>query len=235
VASGFPDRVPAWYTGPSGEHVHDVGPTAERPDREPAADDLAERREVGGDAVVALGPGRAQPQTGDDLVEHEQGADAVALGAEPREEPLDRRHQAHVGRDRFDDDAGDVVPQLGHDVVGGHDGVLDRVRGDPGRAGQPQHGDAAAALDEQRVGVPVVVAGELHHLGLARVAAGDADGGHRGLGAAADEAHLVDARDALDHGLGEQDLALGGCAVGRAVSGGLPHGIDHPPDGRGRG
>ena len=45
MASGFPDSVPAWYTGPSGrEHVHDVGPTAEGADGQAAADDLAEAR-----------------------------------------------------------------------------------------------------------------------------------------------------------------------------------------------
>ena len=55
MASGFPESVPAWYTGPMrSEHVHDVGPPAEGTDREPAADHLAEARQVGRDAVVLL-------------------------------------------------------------------------------------------------------------------------------------------------------------------------------------
>ena len=48
VASGFPDSVPAWYTGAErGEVVHEVGPAAEGADVEPAADDLAEAGQVG--------------------------------------------------------------------------------------------------------------------------------------------------------------------------------------------
>ena len=87
VASGFPDRVPAWYTGPSGrEVVHHVGPPTERADVEAAADHLAEAGEVGRDAEQALRAAPAHPEAGDHLVEDQQRTDPVALGPQPGEE-----------------------------------------------------------------------------------------------------------------------------------------------------
>ena len=110
VASGFPDSVPAWYTGPSGARCDiDVARPAERADRQAAADDLAEAPQVGGDARPLGGATEAEPEAGDDLVEEQQRADAVALGAQAGQEPVGRRDQAHVGGDRLDDDHGRVV------------------------------------------------------------------------------------------------------------------------------
>ena len=59
-----------------GESVHDLGATAERREREPSADDLAERDEVG-HVVFPLEPppsAGADPEAGQHLVEDEQGA-----------------------------------------------------------------------------------------------------------------------------------------------------------------
>ena len=147
----------------------------------------------------------------------------------PSRKPVLGRHQAHVGGDRLDDHARRVGVELGHLVVGRDDRVGDRGVGDAGRAGEAEGGQAAARLGEQQVAVAVVVAGELHDLAPAGVAAGDADGRHRGLGARGHQPDQLDRRHALADRLGEQDLPLGRCAVGGAVDGRALHGLD---DGR---
>ena len=76
----------------------------------------------------------ADPEAGDHLVEDQERADAVALGPEAGEEPVGRRDEAHVGGDRFDDDARRRsrrarAPVVGRDRRVGHGG-----RGHAGRA-----------------------------------------------------------------------------------------------------
>ena len=73
-AGGHRQRVPreraGLVDGPDGrDEVHEVGPAAVGADRHPAADDLAEDRQVGADAVAALGAAGADPEPGDHLVE----------------------------------------------------------------------------------------------------------------------------------------------------------------------
>ena len=97
--------------------LHQVGAAADRADRQAAADDLAEAGEVGRHVVLRLGAARPDPEAGDHLVEDQQGADAIALGAQAGEEPGRRGDHAHVGRDRLDDDRGDLIVEHGHDVV----------------------------------------------------------------------------------------------------------------------
>ena len=53
---------------------HELSRAAVRADRQPAADDLAEAREVGADAVERLGPAVRHAETRDDLVEDQDGA-----------------------------------------------------------------------------------------------------------------------------------------------------------------
>ena len=110
MASGFPESVPAWYTGPSGASSSmSVGGAADRGEREPAADDLAEDREVGRDAEVALRAGRADAEAGDHLVEDEERAvRACTGGAGRRGSRRVGRDEAHVGGDRLDEHRGEV-------------------------------------------------------------------------------------------------------------------------------
>jgi hypothetical protein len=54
----------------------------------------------------------SDPEAGDDLVEDEQGADAVALGPRPSRNPAPG-DQAHVGGDRFEDDRATVSSSSG--------------------------------------------------------------------------------------------------------------------------
>ncbi len=164
--------MPAWYTGPSGASCSITSARPPKaPTRQPAADDLAERREVALDAVALGGPAEADAEAGDHLVEDQEGPHPIALGAQALEEPRGRRHQAHVGGDRLDDHGGEVaVPRgLGHHVVGHHDGVADRRLGDAGRPGEPERAPRRVpAVDEERVAVAVVVAGELQDRGRGR-------------------------------------------------------------------
>ena len=115
---------------------------------------------------------------------------------------------------------------VGHDVVGDDERVGDLRLGDAGRAGEAEGGDAAAGLGEEGVGVAVVAAGELHDLPAAGEPAGDADGGHRRLGAARHEADELDDGTRSTDRLGEEHLALGRRAVARAVLGGGLDGLD---------
>ena len=112
----------------------------------------------------------------------------------PSRNPVDRRDQAHVGGHRLDDDAGHLLVELGHRVVGDHDGVGHRRRRDAGRVGQPERGHPAAPAGQQPVGVAVVAAGELHDPGPAGEAPGHPDGAHRRLGPRRHQPHLLAAR-----------------------------------------
>ena len=105
-------------------------------------------------------------------------------------------------------------------VVGRHDRVGHGGLGDAGRAGEAERGQAAPCLGEQQVAVAVVVAGELHDLASPGVAAGDADGRHRGLRAGGDQADQLHGRHPLADRLREEHLPLGRRAVGGAVDGG---------------
>ena len=80
----------------------------------------------------------------------------------------------------------------------------------PGRRRDAERREpAAGALGEQRVGMAVVAALELHEQVAPGRAAREPDRAHRGLGAAVDEPHPVDARHRIDDALGELDLADG--------------------------
>ena len=100
-------------------------------------------------------------------------------------------------------------PHGGHVVVGQHDRVGGVAPVTPGCPGRPKVATPGAGGGQQRVDVAVVAAGELDHLGPAGEAAGQPDRAHRRLGAAADQAHLLDRRDPGDDLLGQQHLALG--------------------------
>ena len=72
------------------EDAHDVGPAAERRERIAAADDLAERRQVGPDPEPLLGAARRDPER-DDLVEDQERPGPIREIAQELEEPGFRR------------------------------------------------------------------------------------------------------------------------------------------------
>ena len=86
MASGFPDRVPAWYTGaeraPGCDMTSAEDPKA--PTGRPPPMTLPKHHTSGVTPDHSVAPPTAEAEPGDDLVEQQQGADAVALGAQAR-------------------------------------------------------------------------------------------------------------------------------------------------------
>jgi hypothetical protein len=216
-----------------GELVHDVGPPPERGQGKPAARDLAEHGQVGGDAVALLGAAARDPEAGDHLVEDEERAGGVAERAQPLEEPRLRRDDAHVPGDGLDDDRRQVLGM----ALDGRAHVLDvvvaadeRVRGGAGRhagrGGDAEGRHAGPRGGEERVGVAVVAAGELEDPVAAGRAAREAQRAHRRLGPRRDEANLLDRGHGVDELLRERHLALGRRAEGRPRRSRLLHGLD---------
>ena len=200
------------------EQRHDLGASPEGRGREPAAHDLPERHEVGGDVDgLEAPPARpAAPEPRHHLVGDEQGPVLGGDAAQYLGEPGLRRDDAHVAGSGLGDDARDPL------AAGGEDGLqrLDVVVGDDERLGghlrrharrvrEGQGRDARPGAHEERVDVPVVVPGELHDEAAPGEPAREPDGAHRRLGAAGDQAHLLDRADAGDDLLGEGHLVLG--------------------------
>ena len=115
------------------------------------------------------------------------------------------------------------------------EGQRERVHRGLGRdacgAGDAERGDAGAGLDQQGVGVAVVAALELDDEVAAGEAAGEADGGHGGLGAGGDEAELLDGGKAADDEFGEVGFGGDGGSEAGAFGGGLLDGFDDRREG----
>ena len=215
--------------------LHDVAAAAEHADRHAAADDLAERREVGPDAVELLRAALRDAEAGHDLVEDQHRAVPRAFLAQRLEETRHRRDAVHVARDRFDDHAGDLARRVRRKLPAPAPTSLyvsvsvcaASSAGTPGRGRHAQREHARAGLHQQRVGVAVIAALELHDLLPAREAARKPDRAHRCFGAGAAHAHQLDRRHQLD------DLARDGRSRFRSArrttgrSRRLLHGADH--------
>ncbi len=192
---------------------HHVGAPAESADGHAAADDLAEGGEIGFDPVQGLGAAERDAETGHDLVENQQAAVVVAAAAQGREKPGQRRHAVHVARYRLDDDSGNALAVLG-------EGLLDlrrvveiqgqrmrrEIRGHAGRGRHAEGQGAGARLDQQRIGVSVVTAFELHDGVTTREAACQTNGRHGRFGARAHHAHLLHRRHQRAQGIGHLGL-----------------------------
>ena len=166
----------------------------------------------------------ADPEAGDDLVEDEQGLLPRGDPAQALKVALGREDDAHVGRDRLDDDRGDaalVLPERGlhgrQVVERQHDGRRREGLRHAGGVGDAERGGARARRDEEAVDVAVVAARELDD----QVALGEgARGAHRahvGLGAGAGHAQQLDRREGLLDGLGQLHLGHGRGAEGAAA------------------
>ncbi len=215
------------------DELHDLAPAAVRADREPAADHLAECRQVGLDAVQRLRAAGMHAEAGHHLVEDQQRAVRGGERAQALEEALLREDETHVPRDRLDDDRGDLV--LGEEVVDGLEVVErrgQRVGGgalrDSGRVREPERRDARARLHEQEVGVPVVAARELDD----RLAAGERarkpQRAHRRLGARGHEADELDARQRIADEPRELELERARRAEARTTADCVLQRGDHP-------
>ena len=79
--------------------VHQIGTAAEHRDRIAAGDAFADRRHVGHDAVIFLGPAQGQAETRDHLVEDQHDAVLVGEFAQPLEKTGFRRQGPLHGLD----------------------------------------------------------------------------------------------------------------------------------------
>ena len=210
-------NVPAWLSPPrAGSNVrHEVGAPAERTERQPAAEVLAERGHVRRDAEQHLGATDAQARR-HHLVEDQHRAARGGQRPQHGEERRVARDAAAGAQHRLDEHARDVVAV-------GREGGLGRRR-IVVRQDDVVERDAQRRPDVAEVQRPAVVAVVEHDdLAAARDVAGRHQGHHVGLGARVREADLLDRRVAGDDSLGEDRLRLAHRAVGPAP-------VEHVPD-----
>ena len=83
------------------------------PDGQPAADDLAERRQIGPHAEQRLRSAVGHAEAGHHFVEDQQ-APCAAVSSRAARQKFARRHDAaHVAHDRLEDHRGDLAAALG--------------------------------------------------------------------------------------------------------------------------
>jgi hypothetical protein len=114
-----------------------------------------------------------------------------------RSETVGGRDASHVSCDGFDDHRGNLSGgQLRVDgleiVVFGYPRVGDRRLGNAGARWSSERGQAAARLNQERVGMAVVAAGELDDLRTSGRGSRQPDRRGGGLGSAVDHPHDVD-------------------------------------------
>ncbi len=121
-------------------------------------------------------------------------------------------------------DGGEIVVRQRESEVGD-------LFGHAGRAGNAEGGDARAGFDQKAVGVAVIAALEFDDDFAAGGGAGQADGGHGGLSAGADEAQFLNGGIAGNNALGEIGLGgRGGAEAGRVACRALD-GFNHGREG----
>ena len=206
--------------------VHDLGPAAVGAHRQPAADDLAQRGQVGRDAEAAPAPRRRPRGSRSSLRRRSAAPRACAVSSRSA-----CRNSA-VGTTQ------PMLPTTGSTITPAICGPCSAnacfqarrrrcsaARACPGRAGgharrvgHAERGRRAAGRHQQAVDVAVIVAGELDDHVAAGEAAGQADRAHRGLGAGVDQPDLLDRRHGLDDQLGQFAFGLGrGAEAGAAA------------------
>ena len=208
---------------------HDVGAATEGSCGQTTGDHLAEGHQVTRYPIDAKPTLVGGTEAGHDLVEDEQGAVGMRDFLERRVEAFFRGHGAHVARCGLGDNAGDLSRVRGEGladgveiVIGNDDGIRGRGAGHARGIRERESGHAGASRRQQRINVAVVAALKLQDLGAAGETAGQAHGGHGGLGTGVDQAYLLHG-GALNNVLRQQRLALGGCAEGEAVGSRLLH------------
>src|SRR5215210_1483451 len=211
------------------DQLHDLTPPPERTDRQPAADDLTQARQVGRDAETFLRPAAGEPEPGHDLIEDEDGTVSGCDLPESLQIPIFGWHAAHVPCYGLQDYGGEPlslareeIPHRLEVVVGQNGGILGSPSGDTRAIGEAEGGHARAGRDEEGVAVAVVVAVELEDLLSSRVSAGEPDGAHRRLRPRVGHPDCLYRRDGPAHQLSELDLEFRRGTEGRALSG---HGL----------
>ena len=110
MARGFPGKRPGLIHRAQGRHhVHDVGRSAIRANRQSTADDLSKRRQVGKNSISFLSAAESQPKSGHHFVKNEQGLVAQRDLAQGIQIEGRRRDASHVAHHRLHDHAGNLV------------------------------------------------------------------------------------------------------------------------------
>ena len=118
VATGFPDSVPAWYTGPSGASSSITSarpPSAASGKPPPTTLPNIERS-----GVMPYMPCAPASPSRNPVITSSNTRSAPTRGAavaQAFEEAVARRHQAHVRGDRFDDHRGEIGAEARERVV----------------------------------------------------------------------------------------------------------------------
>ena len=108
----WPLKVPEKNTSPPTrgvESLHQLALAADGGDGEAVGDRLSHRRDIRRNAADRLIPADVVAEAGDDLVEDQDAALAVANAPQPFEEFLLGQDAADVVRNRLQDDAGDLA------------------------------------------------------------------------------------------------------------------------------
>src|ERR1051326_7151644 len=183
----------AWSRGAGGiEHGHHLGPSAEGADGEAAADDLAERRQVGGISEPLLCTAICDAER-DDLVRNQQDLMLASHFSEPLKKAWFRVDKTWPMRERVYDDGGQLT------------GVL---------RNESFHGLRVVEWEEEvRVsafGVRAVIAAlEAGNARPAGERAGRLHRHHHRFGARIGEAHLFETLDTVDEHLRQTNLGFG--------------------------
>src|SRR5690606_2668184 len=90
------------------DQIHDLGSSAICPDGQPSADDLAQGREVGLDAVKFLSAAASETETGHHFIEDQKYPFFVTDISKRREKIAIGRNASHIPAHRFDKDGGDL-------------------------------------------------------------------------------------------------------------------------------
>ena len=229
-----PREGPRLVDGPDRRQgVHHVAPPAEGSHGQPAADDLAQHREVGVDPVELLRPAGRHAEPGDHLVEDEERPLLPRHLPQRVEEPRGREDDPHVAGDRLDDDRGDLslvhleqAADGGGVVEIGGQGMPGKGGRNAGRVGLPERERPGPGLHEHGVGVAVVAPFELHNLVPAGESPRQPDCAHRRLGARGDQPDLLYGRERPPDEVRERDLPRRGGAVARPFPRCAPDGGD---------
>ena len=227
TATGFPDKVPAWYTPPSGARSsHDLPSSPESADGKTAADYLAEACEIRTNRVKLLSPSVSDPEARNDFVEHEEDTIFFTQVTDVFEETLLWQNDAHVAHNRLHDKAGDIalrlqnVPHRLYVVELGHERVSGEVSQYTLAVGHPIRRKAGSSLYEKAVHMAVIATIELDDAGLPRGSAGEPHGAHGRLCSGARESHLFHRWVGVDDHPREGRLKRVAGAEARAVENG---------------
>ncbi|OQC67830.1 MAG: hypothetical protein BWX50_01312 [Euryarchaeota archaeon ADurb.Bin009] len=194
------------------DQVHDVAPPSEGPDGEAAADDLAERGDIGLYIIKYFGAADADPVAGDHLIEYEEdpvgGGDLADVG----EVAAVGEDRPDVPHDRLEYERGDVVVP-GKDrlqrlriVVRDLPGVCRKVGEDAGGVGHTEGGRSRPGLHEDRIVGAVEPALDLDDVLFPGISPREPDSGHRRLRTRRDEPDHIDAGVVAGDDLRKVDL-----------------------------